>query len=356
MLEVSGLAAEAQATPRRRIPAEGRERITFGMRIARTVLLLSAVATGCGRTAPDSIEATGTLEVVEINVSATVPGRVARVLVAEGQAVRAGDTLAVLTQPTLPAEQQQRGARARAARAVLDELQHGARTEEIRRAEADLAAAEADAARAARDAERLKGLADRQTVSAQQYDGARTLAASTAARRDAARSALALLREGARSERISAARAESDLADAAAEGVRATERDLVLRSPVDGVVISRNVEPGEVTAAGRAVVTVAEVKRQTVRVFVSQGALSTVQQGHQVHAVLDAYPDREFQGRVASIATKAEFTPRVALTERERNDLLFAVKIEFADTTGMLKAGLPITVHIATPAGATRTP
>lgn len=321
-----------------------------------SALLVVSESTACRRAAAGSIEATGTLEVIEVHVSSTVAGRVARILVGEGATVRAGDTLAVLTQPTLPSDELQRSAKARSARAALDELEHGARAEEIRRAEADLAAAEADAARAARDAERMKGLADRQVVSASQYDAARTLATQAGARRDAARSTLALLTEGARTERVSAARAESDLADAASAGVRATARDLVLLSPVDGIVTSKNVEAGEVVPAGRAVVTVADVRRQSVRVFVSQAELSRVQPGRQVHALLDAYPDREFQGRVASIATQAEFTPRVALTERERADLLFAVKVEFADSTGMLKAGLPITVHIEPTTGAAKAP
>ncbi len=330
--------------------------IAFSMRITGPVLLFAIVSTACGRATPGSIEATGTLEVIEIPVASTVPGRVARVLVIEGATVRAGDTLAVLTQPSLSSDELQRSARARAARAALAELEHGARADELRRAEADLASAEADAARAARDAERLKGLADRQVASAAQYDAARTLATQAGARRDAAKSSLALLRDGARSERISAARAESEVADASAASLRATARDLVLLAPSDGIVTSKNVEAGEVVGAGRAVVTVADVKRQTVRVFVSQGDLSRVQPGQKVHGVLDGYPERDFQGRVAMIATKAEFTPRVALTEKERADLLFAVKVEFADTTGMLKAGLPITVHIEPAAGATKAP
>ncbi len=322
----------------------------------RGLVVLAAVVAACSTPVTDSIEATGTLEVVEAHVAATVPARVVRVLVEEGAVVGVGDTIAVLTQPTLAAQQQQLGARARVARAALEEMEHGARAAELQRAEADLAAADAEAARTARDAERLKGLSERQVVSAQQYDAARTLASAAGARRDAARAALALVQEGTRSERVRGARAEVEGADAATESVRATERDLVLRAPFAGMVSTRNVEPGAVVVAGTPVVTLAQIGRQSVRVFVSQAALSRVQPGQQVHAVLDAYPDREFQGRVATIATKAEFTPRVALTERERNDLLFAVKVEFADTTGMLKAGLPITVHIeapvATPPGA----
>jgi HlyD family secretion protein len=54
-------------------------------------------------------------------------------------------------------------------------------------------------------------------------------------------------------------------------------------------------------------------------------------------------------GEVVAINSKAEFTPRVALTEDERADLLFGVKVAFRDSTGALKPGLPITVHI-TPA------
>src|SRR6185369_603963 len=121
--------------------------VAFGMprsTVPRAVLLCAVLVFGCGKRVGDSIEATGTLEVIEVGVSATVSGRVDRVLVIEGQSVHAGDTLAILTQPTLSAEQRQRAATARAARAALDELQHGSRPEELRRAQADLSAAEAD--------------------------------------------------------------------------------------------------------------------------------------------------------------------------------------------------------------------
>jgi HlyD family secretion protein len=315
------------------------------------IVLALAAAVGCRRESGDAIEATGTLEVVEVNVAATVPARIAKINVLEGQVVKAGDTLALLAQPTLPSEERQREARARGARALLQEMERGARPAEMQRAEAELAAAEAEASRTARDAERLRGLAERQVVSAQQYDAARSLAATTASRRDALAATVRLLRDGASEERIRAARAEADAAQASVETSQATERDLVLRAPVSGRVATRNVEPGEVVVAGAPVLTVAEVGRQSVRVFVSQAALSRVNPGQSVRGTLDSYPDRVFSGRVASIATKAEFTPRVALTEKERNDLLFAVKIEFSDTTGFLKAGLPITVHIEAPSG-----
>jgi HlyD family secretion protein len=67
-------------------------------------------------------------------------------------------------------------------------------------------------------------------------------------------------------------------------------------------------------------------------------------------ATLDAFPDRPIPGVVSALATQAEYTPRVALTERERADLLFAVRVEFRDTTELLKAGLPVTVRLTPPA------
>ena len=67
-----------------------------------------------------------------------------------------------------------------------------------------------------------------------------------------------------------------------------------------------------------------------------------------------AMPARSFNGRVVAINSKAEFTPRVALTEDERADLMFGVKIEFQDSTGALKPGLPVTVTIAKKAPAAK--
>ena len=310
---------------------------------------LALTLAACARASGDTIEATGTLEVVQVDVAPTIPARVIRMLVDEGAVVHAGDTLAVLSIPTLAADLAQREARAAAAGATLAELEHGSRAPELARAEAELAGAEAEAVRAAKDAERLRPLAASQMVSAQSYDAARSLAQTTAARRDALRQSLTLLREGTRAERVRAARADAAGARASVEGARATARDLILLAPVAGTVTSREAQPGEVLGVGQPALTISETKRQTVRVFVGQAALSRVNVGQTVRAVLDAYPGRTFAGRIVAISPTAEFTPRVALTEKERADLLFAVKAEFADSTGMLKAGIPVTVRIDAP-------
>jgi HlyD family secretion protein len=277
-----------------------------------------------GRSAGDS--AVGTLEMHETSVGPLQPARALRVNVQEGDVVHEGDTLAVFALPTLAASQDQAVARAAAARQVERDLAAGPRSAEVSGAESALQAADAEAVRA-------------------QLDAARAVARTTASRRDAARSSLQLLKQGARPERRAAAAQDTKSAEAAAAMLRATAHDLVLLSPVGGVITSRHVEPGEVVAAGQSAVTVGQPTRPWARIYVSQFALLRLRTGDTLSAHIDG-DSTTYRGRVASIATKAEYTPRVALTDQERADLLFGVKIEFLDVTGRLKAGLPITVTL----------
>ena len=85
---------------------------------------------------------------------------------------------------------------------------------------------------------------------------------------------------------------------------------------------------------GSPVLTVADVKRPYVRVYVSQLTLPKLRVGGSAIGTLDAFPDKQYTGRIAAIATKAEFTPRVALTKDERADLMFAIRVEFYDNSG----------------------
>jgi len=315
-------------------------------RRSMTAVLLGVSASAC-RSATSTSTAVGTLEMIEVDVGPLQPARAVRVLVNEGDVVRVGDTLAVFSTPTLAASTAQAEARADAAGQNARDIARGARPEEIARAEAELRAADADAERTAADLARLEPLAASSNVSRATLDAARAGARMAAARRDAARDVLALLRAGARREQREVAAAEARSAQAAVQGARASASDLVLLSTVDGVVSSRNVEPGEVLQAGQSAITVGQPSRPWARIYVSQFVLPHLKPGDSLTARLDGDTTR-YRGRIAAIATKAEFTPRVALTEQERADLLFGVKVEFADPTARLRAGLPVTVQLPT--------
>ena len=311
----------------------------------KRALILLATLPACSRSGVP-VRATGTVEVREMDVTPQVTARVVRVLTDEGESVRAGDTLVLLTQSTTRADIAGQEARVRAAAASLREALAGARPREIERAESDLRVAEAEVGRSTRELERMRPLAAKEVISHQALDNAKAAAESATGRRDAAREALQLLREGTRPERVQAAQAELASARAALAATQAVAADLVLTAPVNGVVISRNTEPGELLAAGQSAITLGETAAPFVWVYVPTQLLPRVREGQRAVAWLDGYPDRPIPGRVAAIKTKAEFTPRVALTEEERADLLFGVKVTLSDTTGLLRPGLPATVEL----------
>jgi HlyD family secretion protein len=301
-------------------------------------LLLAACSGSEGETAM------GTVELTEFDVAPTQPARVVAVRVEDGDSVRRGDTLAVLAQPSLPGDVAGRAANVQVAEANLRDLLAGARPAEREQAEAALRSAAAEAERARRDLDRMRTLADAGAVPRQQLDAARAASVEADARRDSAREALRLVDEGARRGQVEAARGQVAAARAALQSASATSGDLTLVAPEDGVVLGRWTDPGEVVDAGTPVVTIGQPRRPWVRVYVAERALPRLRVGQTVTARLDGVEDRSFPGRIVAIADRAEFTPRVALTEKERADLVFGVKVEFRDTTGMLKAGLPATV------------
>jgi len=316
--------------------------------IALAALLLP---TGACRHPSGNTTAVGTLEIVEVDVAPVSAGRVTRVLVDEGEMVRAGDTLAILVQPSSKADIAGQAASVSASEATLREVERGPRNPEIERARATLRGAEANVTQSASDLARLRPLADKQIVSRQQLDAAMAAVKVATNRRDEARASLRLLEQGSTPEQIAAAKARVGTARAALAATQAVAGDLVLTAPVAGVVTSRNAEPGEVLTPAEPAITLGDVTRPWVRVYVNEQVLPAIHVGDTVHATLDGVPNRTFAGRVVAINPHAEYTPRVALTEDERADLMFGVKIQFADTSRTLKAGLPVTVTFAnTPA------
>lgn len=309
-------------------------------------MLVTSVA--CTRKVSNQVIADGTVELTQVDVAPFVSGRVVRVTVDEGAVVRRGDTLVVLAQSALPADLEQRRARVSSAEARLRDLQAGARPPEIEKAQADLRSVTAEADRAERERARLEPLAAAATVSRSQYDAAVTAAHAAAARRDAAAEALRLLREGARPDQVAAARAELATARGALAAGEATQGDLVLTAPMDATVLGRYVERGEVLGAGEAAMTLGDARRPWVRVYLEAPVIPFVRVGQPARVTVQGLGGRSVPARVVSVATQAEFTPRVALTEKERADLLFGVKLDISDTTGTFKAGLPATVTIDT--------
>lgn len=317
----------------------------------RLLIAAALLLAACSRRPATGIVAHGTIEVIETDVSPMATARLLRVPVEEGDAVKAGDTLAILTQATLAATLDGQRARLAAAEAALRDLERGARPEEVAAAEAELAGAEADVSRTTRDLERARVLAGGNAISQQAVDNASDAVATATSRRDAARERLALLRAGSRPERIRQARADVSTARAALSAAEANATDLVLLSPVAGVVFERYAQAGEVLTPGSPALTVGEVSRPWVRVFLPARDVARIKLGQSATVTLDGAPGRSYPGVVTVINPRAEFTPRAALTEEEREDLMFGVRIDVQDSTGAVKPGLPATAVLPPAAG-----
>jgi HlyD family secretion protein len=326
--------------------------------IVVVALLASGGVAGCGAS-ESPFTAQGTVEVREVDVAPIAAGRVLTVRVDEGDRLRQGDTIAVLTTPTLAADLDAAVARQARARARLRDLEAGARPQEIAAARAAVVAGDAEAARTARDRDRLETLLRAGAVAARDVDLAATAARVAASDATRAREALALAEAGRRGEQIAAAQSEVAAATAALEAQRATTADYVLRAPVDGVVFVRAAEPGDLLTTGEPVVRLGRPGEPWVRVYVPAHVLPMLSVGDSVRVVppgagaATTQPDGQrapdsvevaVAGRVVAIGSRAEYVTRTALTETERADLLFAVKVAILDSTGRLKAGMPATV------------
>jgi HlyD family secretion protein len=303
------------------------------------LLFLSA----CGG-APAPIR--GSVELPEVAVAPLATARVVRVLREEGDRVRAGDTLAILTQADADETLADLRARVASAGATVRDLQAGARPQEIAQAEAEFSAAAAEAVRAATELRRARTLIASNATSQQSVDDAEAAAAVADERRAAAGEAVRLLRAGARPQQVSAAQAELGRARASLAAAEARLADLVLRAPVDGIVLSRPGEPGEVLAAGVPAIILGDVARTYVRAFIPQALLQRVKPGTAVRVTPDGWTGAPAAGRVTSVSPEAEFTPRVALTEEERSDQLFGVRIAL-DDPGAIPAGVWVSVEVS---------
>ena len=322
-------------------------------RAARTGIaaLAALLLFGCGRDA-NRVAGSGTIELDEYDIASLVGGRVGRLTVDEGDTVRAGDTLAVLAHGEITGEVAAREAETERATALWRDQQGGPRAAERKTARAELDAALSALKLADADFRRTEGLHQRGLSSDAELDRARAVRDESAARRAAAEERLALLEEGYRREQVSAAREGVAAARGELFSSRAKAKELILTAPIDGVVLLKSVEQGEVVGPGVALLTIGDPKRLWMRCYLATPEVARVRAGSAAEVRVLGWKDRVFRGRVVEIATRAEFTPRAALTEEERASVVFGVKIEVDPSGGVLKPGLPADALIETvPAG-----
>jgi len=172
-----------------------------------------------------------------------------------------------------------------------------------------------------------------------EYDMAETEVAAAQAKLDG-------LLAGTPKEELDVARSQVKQAQAAHEALQVQVDKMTLRAPADGIVLSRAARRGEVAIAGRTLMTIGDLDRMTLVVYVSAAEVGRIRLDQSVVVTVDSYPDRTFAGRVVHIADEAEFTPRNVETKESRAETVFAVKIALDNEGHALKPGMPADAEI----------
>jgi HlyD family secretion protein len=291
----------------------------------------------------------GNVDLRQVELPFNGSERIAAVLVQEGDHVTKGQLLARLETGRLAPQVAKAEADLAAQQSVVDRLHHGNRPEEIAQARAnvDAAAAEADNTRA--QFARMRALSDGsagRAVSRQDMDSARAALDTAEARLAVNRKALVLELAGPRREDIAQGEAQLRTDQALLALVQQQFKDAELLAPLDAVVRSRIVEPGEIASPQKAAFTLAITDPKWIRAYVAETDLGSVHEGMKAAITVDAFHDRSFPAWVGFISPVAEFTPKSVETTELRSSLVYEIRVFVTDPGDALRLGMPATVHL----------
>lgn len=346
----------------------------------------------------------GTIEATRADLAFQTAGRVAQVPVDEGQSIKQGQVLArlepeaftsavaqaeaalsqaranlnaleatlSLKQAMLPAEVSRAEAAVQAVEYQYRELSEGYRPQEVAKARLAVADAQAALEKARNDKRRADKLFEENVIPKSNKDTQDLLYENAMHQYQVALENLKLAEEGFRKESVAASeakvaesraalllarsnliqidvaereveagRARVAAAEAALEAARIQFSYTELKAPFDGILTSRNVEPGEVVSLGREVLSVADLSRVELKIFVDETEIGGVNPGQPVSVRIDTFPDKRFKGRVSYISPESEFTPKIIQTHKERVKLVYLVKVALDNPKFELKPGMP---------------
>ncbi|TWT65172.1 Multidrug export protein EmrA [Posidoniimonas polymericola] len=344
---------------------------------------------------PDHVS--GFVEAEDVRLGSRVGGRVAEVLVEEGDRVTKGQLLVrlepydlkeqraaaaadlaarqaefdKLTAGLRPEEVAQAAARVDRLSAYLKKLRTGPRPQEIGAARARLAQAEAELRLTDRNLKRIEAIAERGAATQEELDTA--VEQQTAANNQArvrqqelelleigtreeeiqeaeaqlteANEALALAQQGFRDEEIAQAKAARDAAQASLEAIDRRLEELKVFSPVDGVVEALDLEPGDLTSPGAPFMSVLDTSKYWVRAYVPQRRMDLAV-GQHLRVTVDSLPDDSFDAELIFVARQAEFTPGNVQTPEDRAKLVYRIKALLPGDHKRLRPGVTADVWL----------
>lgn len=311
-----------------------------------TVTLLAAAGYKLSRPAETGISATGTVEVTRADIMPKVSGYITEFNLQAGDRVTSGQIVARIDRTDLAAQAVRDEAALARAEAQLKDLEEGPRSQERQEIAANLAAAQSVYQKAQTDYERSQALYKQGAIALQQLDAARSAADVAYNSMQALEQRLSLSDAGNRPQAIEAQRLEVERSKAVLTASKALAADTAVASPVSGLVLTKNFENGEYINPGSALATIGYMNDCWVKIYVPSTHLGLIKIGQPAAVKVDSFPDKVFQGEIKEISQTAEFTPRQSITQRERANLVFAVKVKVENANEILKPGMPADVVI----------
>ena len=240
----------------------------------------------------NAIVLNGNVEIHDVNLAFRVAGRVDTIKVEEGSYVKKGDLLASLDKDVFQAK--------------LDY------------AKAQLKAETINFQNAEKDYKRNVGLLKKKSVSEKVYDASKTA--------------------------YEVAKSKVEAAQATYDYMNIDYKDADLFSPVDGTVLTRNIEPGEMIASGTVVFSIMPNAQTRIKTFANEAVLSRIKIGDTVYVNIETMPKKKFKGHIGFISSEAEFTPKNIETSELRTSLMYRVRVILDEPAPELKQGMPVTV------------
>lgn len=263
------------------------------------------------------IYASGRIEADEVRVGPEVAGRLVENRAVEGESLKSGALLAKVD----PGDYQLQADRAAAQRLAAQKT--------AAQIGSQIGLAQHHSATARTDLDRYESLRSQGWVSAQRLDMQRNAYAA------AADQVSVLKQQRAQAE------AQVQVAYKTLALARSQIGKTRVIAPIDGAVLERLAEPGEVVAAGQPVAVLADLSKVKLKVFVSEVDLGKVRLGAPARLRIDAFAGRDFEARVARVDAQAQFTPRDVHMADERSRTVYGVTLEAPNAEGLLKPGMP---------------
>ncbi len=292
----------------------------FGMKVGLFTLALSSIFVSCGKSGEDA-DASGTFEAVEVIVSAEAAGKITSFTAEEGQTLKAGEVIGSIDSTQLFLRKQQLLASKKAMQSRRPDIQK------------QIAALEQQIITAKSERNRVENLVKANAANQKQLDDANAQISFLVKQLDAQKTTLQNTNEG-----ISDESKGLDLQIAQLEDQLSKCK---ITSPIDGILLLKYAEMGEVAGLGKAIFKIADTDEMILRAYVTNNQLTQLKIGQKVKVFADSGENemKEYEGRISWISSKAEFTPKTIQTRDERANLVYALKISVKNN-GLLKIGM----------------